>query len=160
VSYHSPYGPYPRPYYKGHSRKQDERLARELFYGTSAINKEPGRLRSHYLIPGSPHECRAFEALQRLMLFSCRDLSPAILGGLLGSLNPGGNFERRLVFKFRRKGKRPNFAADLDVALLVEGLICGGWKKEGAVQQAMAMFGLSRKAVFAVIKRQKTASVA
>jgi hypothetical protein len=64
------------------------------------------------------------------------------------------------VFKFRRKGKRPNFAADLDVALLVEGLICGGWKKEGAVQQAMAMFGLSRKAVFAVIKRQKTASVA
>ena len=148
-------GPYPlvRPYYKGHSREEDEKLAKELFYGTSTIDKKTSRSRHDYLLADSPDERRAFEALRRLMLFSCQDLDPAILEGLLCSLDSGGSFERRLVFQFRKKGKRSDFAADLDVAAYVGGLIHGGQKKEAAVKRAEDKFGLKRKAVFAAIKR-------
>jgi len=37
--------PYPllRPYYKGHSREEDEKLSNELFYGTSTVVDKKNR---------------------------------------------------------------------------------------------------------------------
>jgi len=85
--------PYPRTYYKGrYSREEDERLAKELFFGTSTIDKKPGRERHDYLPADSPEERRAFEAFQRLVTFCCEDLDDGILGGLIASLNPDGIF--------------------------------------------------------------------
>ena len=141
-----------RPYYKGHSREEDEKLAQELFYGTSTIDIKTGRSRHDYLLAGSPDECRAFEALERLLLFSCGDFDPGILGGLLSSLDRGGSFGRRLVFE--KKRKRPaDSATDLRIALYIRSLHRAGWKIEAAVKRAMNAFGLSRKTVFKARKR-------
>ena len=146
-----------RPYYKGHSREEDEKLAQELFYGTSTIDKKPGRSRHDYLLAGSPDERRAFEALERLLYFSCGDLDPGILGGLLSSLDRGGSFGRRLVFE--KKRKRPaDSATDLQIALHVRSLHHRLGKKEAAVKQAMADFDLSRKTVFEAMKRIRAES--
>jgi hypothetical protein len=149
----SGHSPYPRPYYKGHNRAQDEKLANELFYGASAINKKTGRWHSHYLSAGSPEERRALDALRRLLSFSCGDLDPAILEGLLGSLDSRGGLARQLAFKYRKKGKRHDFAADLDVAMRVGALVRAGEQTEAAVAKVREELGLSRKAVFAAIKR-------
>jgi hypothetical protein len=149
-------GPYPlaRPYWKGYSREQDKKLVEELFYGSSGINQKSGRWQSHYLVAGGPDERRAFEALRRL-LASCQGLEPEILAGLLLALDSRGGFERRLVFQFRKKGKRSDFAADAEIAMYVEGLVRRGVKKEAAVSHAMADLHLSRKTIFAAIKRFK-----
>jgi hypothetical protein len=152
MSNHSPY-PLLRPYWKGHSREEDKKLAKELLYGSSTINKKTGRCQSYYPVAGGPHEYRAFEALRRLLCFSCRDLEPEILAGLVCALDSRGSFERRLVFQFRKKGNRHDFAADLEIAMYVEGLIRVGQKKP--IEHAMANFNLSRKTVFAAIRRFK-----
>jgi hypothetical protein len=77
----SAHGPYPvlRPYYKGHSREEDEKLAEKLFFGTSSIDKKTSRERHDYLLVGGPDERRAFEALERLLVYSCGDLKPCWL---------------------------------------------------------------------------------
>lgn len=96
-------GPYPyppRPYSKGYSREEDEKLAEELFYGTTVRDKT-GRDCHRYPSENSPHERQGVEALCRLLLFS--DLPSEIIGGLLCSLDSGGSFGRRLVFKPRKK---------------------------------------------------------
>jgi hypothetical protein len=155
MSHDSPYPRTPRPYYKGHSREQDERLANELFYGVTATNKETGRVRHHYLLADGPHERRGFEALRRLLSFSCGDLDSGILAALYCSLDSDGGNERQLVFKFRKKGNRHDFTADLQIVLHIEGLVRVGQKKEAAIRQTMSDLGLSRKTVFAAAKRVK-----
>src|SRR5262245_44540301 len=104
MSQNSPYPSAIRPYYKGHSREEDEKLARELFFGTSTIiDGKTDRWCHEYLPADSPEERRAFEALERLLEFSCGDLNPDVLGGLIASLERDGSFGRRLVFKKERK---------------------------------------------------------
>src|SRR5262245_16289492 len=120
MSHDSPYPRTPRPYYKGRfNRKEDEKLANELFYGTSTINKKTGRERHDY--PDGPDERRAIEALLRL-LSCCEDLDELILGGLSASLDPGGSFGRRLVFKPRKKKKPAGYPSDLEIAMYVLSL--------------------------------------
>jgi hypothetical protein len=138
--------PYPRTYYKDYSSEEDEKLAEELFYGTMVRDKKTGRDCHEYLPEGSPQERQAFDALQRLLTFS--DLPSGVLAGLVCSLDPGGSFGRRLVFK-RRKRKRPVGAAtDLQIFFYVQSLERAGLKIESAIQYAMDNFDLSRNAVF------------
>jgi len=142
-----------RPYWKSHSREQDEKLAKDLFFGTSTINKKTGRWYSYYLPKDSPDERHAFEALRRLLSHSCGDLEPAIFAALLNSLN--SKSKRRLVFKNRKRGKSDH-AADLDIHIRVEGLIHAGWPTEAAVAQVgKDLGGLSRKAIYAARSRVK-----
>ena len=146
--------PYPRTYYKGYSREQDEKLAHELFYGTSTpVDSD----RYRYPLADSPPERRALEALCRLLSDGCRDLEPAILAALCCALDPSSGSERRLVFKGRKKRGRPrDFAADSQVDMHVLGLCTMGWKNEAAVKHAMKKFGLSRGAVFKARKRMRS----
>jgi hypothetical protein len=145
----SPYPSLPRPYYKGHNREQDEKLAEELFYGTMVHDKKTGRDCHYYLPEGSPQERQAIEALQRLMSFSCGDLSPEILAGLFCSLDLDGSFGRRLIFKSRKRKRRADAATDLQIALYVSAR----GNDKGAVMDAMNEFNLSRKTIFAARKR-------
>jgi hypothetical protein len=143
-----------RHYFEGYSREQDEKLAEQLFYGITIRNENTGRLRHKYLPHNGPQERQGFEALQRLLLFSCQDLAPSILTALLGTLDLDGSTWGRLVLKRRKKGKR-DVAADLQINFYIERRIKKGEKTEAAVEGAMAQFGLTRKAVFAARKRAK-----
>jgi hypothetical protein len=140
--------PYPRPYWKGYSREQDQKLVLKVFYGITIRDKQTGRDRDQYLSDDSPEEREGRQALCRLL--SNNHADPEILAALCCALT--GRLGRRLVFKNQRKGKR-DAAADFQVALHVEGLRRAGWKNEAAVEQAMKDFGLSRKAVFEARKR-------
>ena len=158
MSNHSPY-PLLRPYYKGHSREEDEKLAEELFYGIMVRDKKTGRDCHRYPPENSLRERQGVEALCRLLSFSCQELEPMILGGLLGSLDFNGSFGRRLVFKPRRKRKRPTDApTDLQITLYVQSLHRAGWGIDAAVADAEKKFGRSRKTVYAAMKRIKRES--
>jgi hypothetical protein len=137
--------PYPRTYYKGYSREEDEKLAEELFYGTMVRDKT-GRDCHQYLPEGSPQERQAFDALQRLLVFS--DLAPGVLAGLVCSLDLDGSFGRRLVFKPRKRKRPVGAATDLQIFFYVQSLERAGVKIESAVQSAMDNFGYSRNAIF------------
>jgi hypothetical protein len=142
----------PRPYWKGHSREQDEKIAKGLFFGMSTIDKKTGRWRYEY----PSNEGHAFEALQRLLQFSCGDLDTNVLGGLLASLDRGGSFGRRLVFEGKRK--RPAEAAavaDFQIALHVQALRDEGRQTDAAVADAQAEFGISRKTVYKALARTR-----
>jgi hypothetical protein len=141
-----------RPYYKGHNRAEDERLTKELFFGMTVRNEKTGRDCHYYLPDNSPEERLAFEALVRLLVFSCGDLNEDALGGLLSSLDRGGSFERRLVFE--KKRKRPADApADLQIFLYVERRIRAGQQVKTAVDDAVNKFKVTRKTVFAARRR-------
>jgi hypothetical protein len=148
--------PYPRPYHKGHSREQDEKLAGELFYGTTIRDKKTGRDCHRYPSENSPYERQGVEALCRLLLCSCQDLDPEILAGLLCSLDLGGSFGRRLVFKPRKRKRPADSPTDLQIALYVGALVRIGEKKP--INQAMVKFGVSRETVFRAKKRIKRES--
>jgi hypothetical protein len=147
----SPYPSLPRPYYKGHSREQDERLAEELFYGTMVHDKKTGRDCHYYLPEGSPQERQAIEALQRLLEFS--DLPQGVLAGLSCSLDLDGSFGRHLVFKSRKRKRSAGAATDLQIAYYVRIQRHEMGKIELAVDCARNEFGLSRKTIYATIKR-------
>lgn len=141
-----------RPYYKEHSREEDEKRARELFFGTSTIiNEKTGRTRHDYLPANGPDERRAFDALERLLLFFCGELDPEILGGLLASLERDGSFGRRLVFKKQRK-RRVGTPTDLQIALCVQSRHRLGLKIKAA-EWAADKLGVSRKKVYDALKR-------
>lgn len=149
-------GPYPyppRPYSKGYSREEDEKLAEELFYGTTVRDKT-GRDCHRYPSENSPHERQGVEALCRLLLFS--DLPSEIIGGLLCSLDSGGSFGRRLVFKPRKRKRPADSRTDLQIALYVGNLVRIGMKKP--INQAMVKFGISRETVFRAKRRIKRES--
>jgi hypothetical protein len=143
----------PRPYYKGFSRKEDEKLANELFYGTSTIDKKTGRERDDYPPVDSPEEHRAIEALQRL-LWTSKNLDEGVLIGLTTALEPGGSRGRRLVFKPRKSKKKAGYPSDLEIALYVRSL---GPDAKKAAQQAVVHFGLkakyAKKGVYDALKR-------
>jgi hypothetical protein len=147
----SPYPSLPRPYYKGHNREQDEKLAEELFYGTMVRDKKTGSDCHYYFSEGSPQERQALDALQRLLNFS--DLAPGVLAGLSCSLDLDGSFGRRLIFKSRKRKRRADAATDLQIALYVYARRLDGSSTKSAVMDAMGEFGLSRKAIFAARKR-------
>jgi hypothetical protein len=148
--------PYPRPYYKGHSREQDEKLASELFYGTTVRDKKTGRDCHQYPPENSPHERQGVEALCRLLLRDCQDLSPDVSAGLLASLDLDGSFGRRLVFKPRKRKRPADSATDLQIALYVQSLKRAGVKK--SAEYAADKFHLSRKTVFEAMKRIRAES--
>ena len=143
--------PYPDdPFYKGHSRDEDEKLAEKLFYGTMVHDQKTGRDYHRYPPENSPHERQGVEALCRLLMFSCQDnLEPGILAGLLCSLDLGGSLGRRLVFKPRKRKRPVGAATDLQVYFYVQSLERPrGMKTKSAVQYAIDKFHLSRNAVF------------
>src|SRR5262245_43245994 len=143
-----------RPYWEGYSREEDEKLAQQLFYGITIRNEKTGRMHHKYLPNNSPQEREGLEALQRLLLFSCQDLSPTILTALLGTLNSDGSVWGRLVLKRPKKGRR-DVAADYQINFYVERLIEKGWQTDAAVAQAKDKFGLSRKAIYEAMRRDK-----
>jgi hypothetical protein len=142
---------FPTPYWKGHSRKEDEQLAEQLFFGTTVRGKS-GRAQKEYLKKDSVDERSAREALVRLL---SRDDCVDTKVLLCDALRSTGKGERRLVFQSRNKGKRPDLSSDFSVAFHVRRLGNEGVKVEAAVHDAMQKFGLSRKAVFECIKRVK-----
>jgi hypothetical protein len=153
--------PYPkaiRPYLKGYSQEQDEKLARELFFGTSTFNKKTSRWHHDYPPTGGSHERQGIEALQRLLLFSCGDLDSDILAGLLCSLDDGGSFGRRLVFELRKRKRPPGSATDLQIALQVRALRRENWKITAAVAHVSKQLGLTEKTVYAARRRIRTES--
>jgi len=136
-------------YWKGYSRKEDEKLATVLFFGT-VVRGKTGRVKKVFLEKDSAQERSAREALNRLILHP--DDCPEIKYMLCAALMSSGESARRIVFESRKKGKQSDLAADFQVALpiLEKG---DGVKVEYAVQVAMTKFGLSRKAVFECVKR-------
>jgi hypothetical protein len=149
----SEHGPYPllRPYYKGHSREEDEKLAEELFYGITVRDEKTGRDCHQYPPEDSPHERQGVEALCRLLLSS--DLAPGVLGGLVSSLDLRGSFGRRLVFKPRGRKQPADSPTDLQIFFFVLSLERTGLKTEAAVALAQEKFGLSRETVYRARKR-------
>jgi hypothetical protein len=148
----SPFIPQHPAYWKGYSRKEDEELAEELFFGRTVWSKT-GRAKREYLVKDSARERSAIKALIRLL---SRDDWSDTKDLLFDALKSDGRGERRLVFQFRRKGKRPNLSTDYAVAIWVAKRVSEeGWKVEAAVSEAMSVYGLSRKAVFASIRRVK-----
>jgi hypothetical protein len=101
----SPYPSLPRPYYKGHNRKEDEKLAKELFYGVVVRNKKTGLDYWRYPPQNSQHEHQDVEALCRL-LSNCQGLAPTILAALVCSLRSGSGFGRRLISNREKKEGR------------------------------------------------------
>jgi hypothetical protein len=142
--------PYPpdNPFFKGHSRDEDEKVAEKLFYGITVRDQKTGRDCHRYPPENSPHERHGVEALCRLLVFSCQDLEPGILAGLLCSLDLDGSFGRRLVFKPRKRKRPADSATDLQVYFYVQSLERARLKTESAVKYAMDKFHLSRNAVF------------
>jgi hypothetical protein len=138
--------PYPDdPFFRGHSRDEDEKLAEKLFYPATV---RAGRDCHRYPPENSAHERQGVEALSRLLVFSCQDLEPGILAGLLCSLDLGGSFGRQLVFKPRKRKRPVGAATDLEIYYYVQSLEHTGLKTEAAVRYAMDKFDLSRNAVF------------
>jgi hypothetical protein len=64
--------PFPRTYWAGFNRQEDEKLAEQLFYGITVRDEKTGRMHHKYLPNNSPHARQGVEALQRLLLFSCQ----------------------------------------------------------------------------------------
>jgi hypothetical protein len=140
-------------YRNGYSLAKDEERAQELFLGRVIKNSKTGRSSDEYPTRDSSREREAFAALVRLLRYSSP--SSIIWVMLQHALDPEGPSERRLVFKMRKKGRRPHNSADREVALSVLGKTEKGYKKEAAVQEAMKEYKLSRKAVFEVVRRFK-----
>jgi hypothetical protein len=153
----SPYPSLPRPCYKGYSREQDEKFAKELFYGTAIRNKKTGLDYWRYPSQNSPHESQSVEALCRL-LSSCQGLEPTILAALVCSLRSGSDSKRRLVFKSRKRGRPTGSLADFQIASYVDFQRRNGSNTKIAVMDAQNEFNQSRKAIFAAMKRAKTKS--
>jgi hypothetical protein len=154
---HSPLPSVVRRYFKGYNREQDEEVAKVLFYGTLTFNEKTRRWRRRYLTEDSSDERRGFEALRRLLFTLYEDLDSSILAALACSLDPNSSsFERRLVFKFRKKGNRRDTGTDQEVAdFVATRRDIGRLKNESAIQEAMTAFHLSRSAVFKAIDRAK-----
>jgi hypothetical protein len=142
---------FPTPYWKGYSRKEDEELAEQLFFGRTVRDKT-SRAKKRYLTKDSVDERSAREALVRLL---SRNDCVHIKVLLCDALKSDGKGERRLVFQSRNKGKRSDISADFTVAFHVRLLTNDGAPVESAVRDAMQKFGLSRKAVFECYKRAK-----
>jgi hypothetical protein len=141
---------FPAPYRKGYSREEDERL-KQLFFG-STVRDRTGRAKKKYLIKDSVDERSAREALVRLL---SRGDCGVIEALLFDALNTNGEGERRLIFVSRKRGNRSDISADVTVAFHVGRLKDNGVPVESAVHDAMRKFSLSRKAVFACMKRVK-----
>jgi hypothetical protein len=141
-----------RPYYKGHNRAEDEKLAKELFFGTIVRDKKRRRDCHYYLPKHSQEERLAFEALERLLVDSCGDLDPEVLGGLVSSLGRGGSFGRRLIFEKKRK-RRADSVTYLQIAMHVRDLRKAGWQKDAAVKDAEDKYNVSRKTAYKALKR-------
>jgi hypothetical protein len=125
-----------------------------LLYGKAGHDKT-GRLIREYLV--EDNERLAIQALTRLLIYWTADEIEAddIVAALCSSLRANGVTERRLVFQFRKKGKRSYLGADYAVALHVEFRTSKGWKMEAAVRNAMETYHLARKGVFDAIRRVK-----
>ena len=158
----------PSMYWRGHDRKEDEALVKRLFCGSAIIAKsgpKAGRSQHRYYAADGAQERRAFAALRRVLSWAANapnpwpvrainSVDPVILALLVCSLDPDNDVtDRRLVFQFRRRGKPTDSSADLQVAIRVAGCVRAGQKKEAAIAEAMESYGLSRKAVFDVLRR-------
>jgi hypothetical protein len=140
-------------YCDGYSPAEDEERAQELFLGRMIKSNKTARSSDEYPKRDSSREREAFAALVRLLRYSS---PPSIIWVMLQhALDPDGSSERRLVFKMRKKGRRPHRSADSQVALSVLSKTEKGYKMEAAVQEAMEEYKLSRKAVFEVVRRFK-----
>jgi hypothetical protein len=171
----------PRPrYWKGFDFEQDSDIAMELFYGKVALDRYQVPI-TEFSIPDSAQERQARQALCRLLSWTLfnhstvrgglvpgpdlfdmdnfpRRLPIELIVGLTTALDPDGGSERYLLFQARQKkqGPRPNVGKDWLIANHIDFLVTKAkWKKEAAVQEAMATYHLSRKAVYEILKRSK-----
>lgn len=150
----NPFVPASWSYWKGFSREDDEALAMQLFFGRRGQDKK-GRVKKEYLVQDSPPERLAREALVRLLTYFTTNDGPIdVIAALCSALR--GSPERRLVFKFQKKGNRPDLSGDIAVTLFVDRRRREGVKVESAVREAMEVFNLSRKAVFEAMKKVRT----
>jgi hypothetical protein len=147
-----------RPYWNGFDRKTDELRARDLLRGR-IVRQPSGRSKVEFLQKDDPREGIAREALARLLTYYTAhdvDASVDIVGPLCSALTNDSRNERRIVFQFRKKGKRSDVVADYQLGLhVLIRTIDHGWPVEAAVQEAMNKYGLKRKAVFEAYKRTK-----
>lgn len=84
--------------------------------GAKSEVSDDGRVTIKHVEPSSEGEQAARIALYEL-LRSGRELSPMIRERLANLFNPSEGDPRELVIKPRRKGKQPNLARDIEIAL-------------------------------------------
>jgi hypothetical protein len=137
-------------------KTRDEWLADELLWGHSEAPPN-GLLHRKYLQPGSDEERTARQALVRV-LRGDRPLSLTLRKRLAELFDAESTLaERRLVFQFRRRGHRSHHMANSQIANYVDRKIREGNPVEAAVQLAMDVYGLTRKAIFDMRRKHKQA---
>jgi hypothetical protein len=151
-------------YWTDRNRNEDEALAKELLRGRRVLGGV-GRTKIEYLRHGSPRERLAREALVSLLHYYTRrdddlsrlDIVEPLCSALIDVDTAPFPNPRRLVFEFRRRGKRSaDPAADYPIFVYVQTRVQDqDWPVEAAVTKAQDKFGLSRKAVFQSIRRIK-----
>jgi hypothetical protein len=162
--------PVEEPYWKGHDRETDEKLAKELIFGilipatiSQPVGKKPRTrrpfvtrecLRHEYLKHDSEREKEARRAFCRLLMHS--NPSPEILAAAVVMLSPDVATARQLVFQFRKRKPRHNRGLDLSIERYIAER---GDKVEAAVADTMKAFGLTRKAVFDARRRARKGAV-
>lgn len=152
-----------RPYWQDYDQEEDERLAQSLFSGWQAVDAS-GRAKIEFPSPSkdiSPQERLAREALARVVMHQFRDGSFLIGYWLCCSIRDDGSSTWRIDFRRTKRGRPPDWLADLQISQYVQGEMKG---RRGAVKAATADAkrfdrpSLHRTTVSRALKRAKKRS--
>lgn len=126
-----------------------QKLAMEFLTGVR-VRDSDGHETHRYLEPGSDEELMARMALCYLIWQS--NLHESIRLHLIMLLNPvDSELElRKLVFRFRSRGKRSDGVRDRRLAIDVALKVALGTKVEAAIQEVMTAYGVTRSTAFRI----------
>lgn len=129
----------------------DETLSLVLLGGFVVEDKKLPRI--DYLKPDSREELAARAALARL-LRKPAPLTAELREQLAALFDPVANahpaIERRIVFRHRRRGKRPQHMRNTQIAHHIWDRLKSGWKVERAVKDAIDRYDLSREEIYRI----------
>jgi hypothetical protein len=136
------------------NKQSDEALAMEFLIGT--VKNIGGIVSFDYLTPGSEREKAAQQALVRV-LRKAHPLSNSIRWTIAALLDPSHQREnRKLVIQLRRKGKQPQHARDLHIAIDIAADRASKMKMESAVMNAMGRYGARRATVLRAWEKHRS----
>ena len=129
----------------------DESQALMLLSGfVTEDNKLP---RIDYLKPDSQEELAARAALAHLLRRPA-PLTAELRKQLAALFDPVANvhpaIERRIVFRYRRRGKRPQHMRNTRIAHHIWDRLKSGWNVERAVENAIGRYNLSREEIYRI----------
>ncbi len=139
------------------SSSDDEKLAIEFLAGRRT--RENGRETHHYLSPGSYDELKAKAAFIRLLWNSDLPQSIRLSLSMLFNHIQSDAEPRELVFRYRSRGKRPDFVRDVGLAVDVAVKVERGMKLEAAIQEVMVVYGVKRATAFKAWKKHGKSSL-